>query len=132
MTFYRPHTRLTFDCGTEEITKQAHKAECDIHNILKQYQRTGIINHISSKSPLFTDLPSNLDYQSALNDLISAQAAFASLPSSVRDFYRNDPQRFLAALSDPAEHDRLRDLGILNPKPAPAAPAAKEGPSSSS
>lgn len=118
MSFYRPHQRVTLDCGSEAMTKQSHKAECDIHNILRQYQRTGIINHINSKQPLFTDLPSNLDYQSALNDLLSAQAAFAALPASVRDHFRNDPRLFLAAFSDPAQADTLREFGFLNPKPA--------------
>lgn len=122
--FYRPHLRVQLDCGTELITKQSHKDECDIHNILRQYQRTGIIQHINSQSPLFTDLPSNIDYQDAMNTLIQAQETFAALPSSVRDSFKNDPGVFLAAFTDPAQHDKLRELGLLRPK---AQPASQDG-----
>lgn len=127
-SFYRPHQRVTLNCGTEQVTKQSHKDECDIHNILRQYQRTGIINHITSKQPLFTDLPSNLDYQTALNNMIASQRAFSELPASVRDEYRNDPQRFLAALGDPKQADKLRALGVLKPLPTPASPEPADGP----
>lgn len=125
MSFYRPHKRVTLDCGDQLMTKQSHKDECDIHNILKQYQRTGIINHINSKQPLFTDLPSNLDYQNSMNLLLQAQDSFASLPSSVRDYFNNDPGRFLAAFQDPNQADKLREFGLLNPQKTPpeASPA---------
>lgn len=125
--FYRPHPRVTFDCGDEMITKQSHKDECDIHNILKQYQRTGIITHIQSRQPLFTDLPSNLDYQTSMNTLIQAQETFAALPAIVRESFSNDPARFLAAFSDPSQHDRLRDLGLLKPKASPGSPEPAVG-----
>lgn len=121
--FYRPHERVTLDCGTELVTKQSHKDECDIHNILRQYQRTGIIQHINSKQPIFTDLPSNLDYQDSLNLLLDAQEAFSNLPASVRDEFRNDPAAFLAAFSDPSKADRLRELGLLNPRPSSSNPS---------
>lgn len=124
-SFYRPHPRVQLDCGTTAVTKQSHKDECDIHNILSQYRRTGIITHIQTKQPLFTDLPSNLDYQTGLNTLISAQNAFAALPSSVREHFRNSPERFLAAFSDPAQADTLRQLGLLKPHAAPPAQSAQ-------
>lgn len=122
-SFYRPHARVTLDCGDEVITKQSHKDECDIHNILKQYQRTGIVQHINNRSPIYTDLPSDLDYQTSLNLLMEAQEAFASLPSQVRDYFSNDPARFLAAFQDSAQEDKLREFGLLKPKEA-ASPAS--------
>lgn len=118
--FYRPHERVTLDCGEELITKQSHKAECDIHNILKQYQRTGIITHINSHSPQYLDLPSSLDLQDAISLVNQAENAFAALPSSVRERYANDPARFLAAFQDPDQAEFLREVGLLHPKPAPA------------
>lgn len=130
--FYRPHARVTLDCGDQQITKQSHKDECDIHNILRQYQRTGIINHIQSQQPLFTDLPSNLDYQASMNTLIQAQETFAALPATVRDSFSNDPGRFLAAFTDPEQHDRLRSLGLLKPKAPPASPDAATAASATS
>lgn len=121
-SFYRPHTRVTAPSGGDEVTKQNHKAECDIHTILRQFQRTGIITHINQNQAQYIDLPDNLDYQSSLNLLQQAQDAFASLPSLVRDRFNNDAAAFLAAFEDPSMAEELRALGLLKPaRPADTA-----------
>lgn len=127
--FYRPHKRVTLDCGDELVTKQAHKDECDIHNILRQYQRTGIITHISQRQAAFVDLPSEVDFQQSLHLINQANEAFAQLPSRIRDSFGNDAQRFLAAIYDPAQRDHLISLGVINapPPPRPADPADPAG-----
>lgn len=126
--FYRKHKRVTLDCGDQMITKQSHKDECDIHRILKQYQRTGIITHVQQARGTYEDLPSNTDFQEALNTMMSAEQAFAGLPAQVRRHFDNDPARFLAAFSDRSQHDQLREFGLLKPKAAPAAPDAAPEP----
>lgn len=133
--FYRSQRkRVAINCGDQLITKQSHKEECDIYNILRQYQRTGIITHVQNARPTYQDLPSNVDYQSAMNTLIQADAAFAALPAKVRDHFDNDPAAFLAAFSDPKQEATLRGFGLLRPLPEMAAlagagapPAAPEG-----
>lgn len=124
---FRERIRYTTPVGEESITKQSHKAECDIHNILKQYEKTGIITHVQSASPHYTDLPSDVDYQSAMNTLLAAQAAFAELPAKVRSHFDNDPQAFLAAFADPAQEETLRDFGLLEAAQA-SAPAGATTP----
>lgn len=104
--------------GGQLMTKQSHKAECDIHNILRQYQRTGIINHLSARQGQFMDLPDALDFQEAQNTLITAERAFAALPAKIRDEFNNDPRALLEAISDPAKAERLRALGLFKPKEA--------------
>lgn len=128
--FYRPHPRLSLDTGSEIITKQDFKAECDIHNILKQFQKTGIITHVQNARPTYEDLPSQLDFQQSLHVIMEAETAFAGLPSAVRSHFDNNPARFLGAFSDPGQHDKLREFGLLKPKPdsqaSGASPAASE------
>jgi phage internal scaffolding protein len=121
MTFYRPHNRVTTPVGEHSMTEQIHKNSCDINQILKQYQLTGIINHIQKQNPQYLDLPSTSDYQQSMNLILQSQEAFASLPSVVRDHFANDPRRLLAALTDPAQAEKLREWGIL--KPLPSTPA---------
>lgn len=121
---YAPH-------DDEMMTKQSSKDECDIYKILKQYQRTGILTHIAAAPPVYGDLPDPIDYQEALNQVMAADQAFAALPASIRDEFRNEPAELLQALADPAKGDRLRELGILRPLPAadqaaPAPAAPKE------
>lgn len=124
---YRERIRYQTPVGDTSMTKQSHKAECDIHNILKQYEKTGVITHVQTASPTYTDLPTDVDYQSAMNTLLAAQAAFSELPARVRSHFDNDPQAFLAAFVDPAQEQTLRDFGLLQPAEATAAPAAITG-----
>lgn len=118
MSFYRPHNRVTLDCGDEQITKQAHKQECDINYIMKQYQRTGILAHINTQQPIYGDLPDTIDYQESLNMIMRADETFASLPAVVRDHFNNDPAAFLAAFTDPDQAEKLQEFGLVE-KPAP-------------
>lgn len=130
--FYRPHQRVTYDCGDIMVTKQHYKDECDIHTILKQYQRTGIITHVQNSRPTYEDLPSDIDFQTALHIQMQAVEAFEGLPSKVRDHFANDPERLLRALNDPDQHAYLREVGILKaPAPAPSVPDSVPVPSPS-
>lgn len=138
--FYRANRRrVSFpqslglsDVGPE-ITKQSHKAECDIHNILRQYQRTGIITHVQAARPTYQDLPDAVDFQQAMNTLMAAQEAFAGLPARVRAHFNNDPETFLAAFQDKAQEAKLREFGLLKELPVQpdnmpkAPPGAAEG-----
>jgi len=114
--FHRPHERYMLDTGDHMITKQSHKDECDIHRILRQYQRTGIITHVQSAQAQFLDLPSSLDFQSSIQLIRDAEQAFASLPASVRDKFHNSPEAFLSAFQDASRADELRAMGFLKPK----------------
>lgn len=128
---------VTIDCSNlPSQTKQSHKSECDINNILKQFSKTGIISHINQNSQTYINLPDAIDYQQSLNIISEASGAFASLPSKVRDHYMNDPGSFLLALSDPSEAEFLRECGILKKPPLPvaspaASPAAEPPPAAS-
>lgn len=124
MPFYNDQRReVSLDCSNSvSMTKQSFKSECDINNILSQYKRTGVISHISARSPQYMELPDEIDYQSAMNTLNAADQAFADLPAVVRRFFDNDPAAFLAALTNPDMKDKLTELGVFNPKPAPTEP----------
>lgn len=118
-----PRRRVQHDTGDVQMTKQSHKDECDIYRILNQYQRTGIITHVQSARPSYTDLPDATDYQTSLNILMEAQEAFQNLPSRVRAHFQNDPGEFLAAFNDPTQYDQLRQFGLLKPVQADDASA---------
>lgn len=123
--FYRQHKRHIAPVGEFSMTKQSHQEECDINNIIRQYQRTGIYNHINSQSPQYEDLPDGLDYQESMNTILHAQSVFADLPAKVRDRFGNDPMVFLSAFQDEKQADYLREVGLLRtPKEEPAAPTA--------
>lgn len=120
--FYRKHARVFAPHSDQVVTKQSHKAECDIHNILRQYQRTGILTHVARARPLFDELPDNLDFQQALHQVMAAEEAFAALPSRVRERFQNDPGQLVMALADPSRRSEMEELGLL--KARAAAPEA--------
>lgn len=119
--------RVTFNTGSETLVKQAHKAECDINNILAQYKRTGIITHVRNTGVRYEDLPDEIDFQTALHIVRDAEEAFLALPASVRERFQNDPAQLLAALHDPARESDLADVGIITKAAKEAARAAAEG-----
>ncbi|WNK14507.1 MAG: internal scaffolding protein [Microvirus sp.] len=96
------------------ITKQEFAQECDINHIMAKFQKTGLIDHVN-KYPGgygdFTNLPT--DYQSALNQIIQADEMFLSLPSGIRKQFENDPGQFLEFAENPANAEKMRDLGLL-------------------
>lgn len=118
-----PRNKVIAMHSDEIITKQSHKNECDIHQILKQYQKTGIITHISQSEAVYGDLPDAIDYQMAIEMVRQAQEGFMDLPSVVREEFGNDPYQLLAAIGDTSMRPRLEELGILEPSAPPPAPA---------
>lgn len=126
-SFYVPHPRVQLDCGSELITEQWHKSECDINTILKQYQKTGIIAHINKSHGEYADLPDQMDFQAALALVQEASSAFSTLPSVVRDRFNNSPASFLLALRDPSQRAYLEEVGVFK-RPPGAQPAANQPP----
>lgn len=113
------------------MTKQSFKEECDINNIIKQYSVTGIWNHINERfqQGTFTDLPDPLDFQQSLEIAKQAGEAFASLPSSVRARFENDPGQFLEFMANPANQEEAIRLGLAtDTRPPPKAPEPPQEP----
>lgn len=132
-SFYVPHDRVTYDGKLENPTtgevytperrvKQSFLEECDINRILKQYSVTGQVRHISAKAELgaYLDLPEPVDYQESLHIVQEAGKAFGTLPSKTRERFGNDPQEFLAFMSDPGNQDEAIRLGLATRRPEPA------------
>lgn len=130
-TAYGERSRKSFSTSGESLTKQSFKKECDINNIMNKYQKTGLVQHVSRYGGDYIDLGEPLDYQHSLNVVIQAQEAFDSLPSSVRKRFSNDPAEFLTFVSDPANEDDMRSLGLLPAvsEPEPVVPAPEPEPS---
>lgn len=113
MAFHKDHKPYDHPGGGDLVTKQSHADECDINNILRTYQRTGVITHVASGSAQYLELPPVMDLQEAMAALDAAQAAFAALPAAVREEFENDPLAFVQATQDPSQAERLERVGLL-------------------
>lgn len=110
-----------FVCDTvfegESRTKQASKAECDINAIMKRYEATGLISHISSKTePLYGDFTDVTDFQYSVDRVNNAYQSFMSLPSSIRTRFNNEPAHLMNFLADSNNYDEAVRLGIIAKK----------------
>lgn len=115
---YDPTKRSQIDCSKGGRTLQAHKSECDINNIMKQWTKTGVISHGTAKAPVYGDVFDVPDYQAHLNQILAAQEGFDALPAEVRKVFDNDPAKFVEGVNSPEHQEILQKLGIFKDKEA--------------
>lgn len=133
--FYRKHKRVTFDNTLPDpktgkpvlqpsMTKQEFQAECDINNVVKQFKPHHMAQMLQANlnSGAYADLPDEVDYQSALDLVKSAEASFMTVPAQVRAQFGQDPTAFLAFVTNPENIEKVRELGLAKPAAPPVQP----------
>jgi len=114
----RPAGMSTFAAS---LTVQGDKDRTDIRNIVKRAMR-GASVVVNVRDGKFADISDAPSYMEALNRVAHANELFASLPSSVRDRFSNDPVRLLSFLDNPDNKDEGIKLGLIKPDAPPPAP----------
>lgn len=118
------------------LTRQEFSDECDINVIMAQYERTGVISHVSKREPLFLDMTGVPDFRTAMDMMVDAERAFMSLPAKVRKDFDNDARNFVDFAVNPENLDKMREYGLAPPAPeeppqavppAPVEPSKAEG-----
>lgn len=112
-TRYQNSSNVKIVNDEPSLTEQHHKEKCDIRTTLATYDRTGIIQG-HKKSPMYGDFTQIPNYQESLDMVINAQKAFDSLPSNVRQRFKN-PKELLRFLEDPENTEEAQRLGLVNP-----------------
>lgn len=103
-------------------TRQEFERESNINNIMAKYQKTGIVDHITKHSPQYGDYDP-IDFQQAMDTIKQGEEMFADLPSQARKYFNNDPAEFMTFVQDPANIDKLVELGLASkPVQAPQTP----------
>ena len=112
----------------QTLTRQSHKAECDINNIMKRYQKDGVITHFNKFGKNYGDATGN-DFTEAMQIIAKGKSMFEELPSSARSRFDNDPAKFLDFVNDPENLDEMRELGLARGVPENPAPSQLNSPS---
>lgn len=115
--------RVFAPSGGERRAKQAPRDECDLNKVVERYTRTGLLP-AGSGVGRYLDVSNVGSYLDAMLTVKSAEEAFASLPSRVRDRFRNSPEAMVRFVLDKANEVEARELGLLKPKAVPAQPDA--------
>lgn len=132
-SFYNPNrVRVAIVFDEESLTKQSEAQACDINNIMRRYQTTGVIDHVNRVTGAYLDVFALPDYQSALHTVSQAEDAFFALPATLRARFDNDPAKLIAFVKDPANRKEALALGILREHqttldvspPTPSTPSA--------
>lgn len=118
-TAFMGHKPSRLLCLDPTLTKQSFKDECDINNILKKYQKTGLLDHVNKYQGDYGDYIDAPSYQEAQNRILDAQYMFMSLPATVREKFKNDPGMFLDFVHDPKNEDAMVEMGLAKPKVKP-------------
>lgn len=118
----RVQLRFVFDKETEpegyekclSMTQQQFKDECDINNIIKQFQVTGVLPGEKDVEPLYADVSDLPSYQEAQRIIQDASDRFEALPSSIRARFDHNPGEFVAFMDNPANIDEAVKLGLAS------------------
>jgi len=97
------------------MTKQADMAECDINNIMKRYETTGVLPDLIKQNPQYGEFADAPTYQESLHLVQYATEQFQALSAKVRARFDNDPATFLAFAGDARNLDEMETMGLLSP-----------------
>lgn len=122
----RTHVRPKLYCGPGR-TKSEFKDESDVNQILKRFQRRGLVDHLAKGTPIYGDFTGVTDYQTAIQQVKDAEAAFLNLPSNIRRRFNNSPGELVMFLDDPDNLEEAIELGLA-PGKKRASPAAQAEP----
>lgn len=93
-------------------TIQSAKAECDINNVIKKYDKTGLITHVQKSAAAYGDFSEINEYQESLNIVKNAQKSFSEIPAAIRSQFANNPGQFYEFVTDPKNNERLVEMGL--------------------
>jgi len=112
-------------CPEPTLTQQQFRDESDINNIMIQFGRGAALPE-SFKAPQYGDFTHVTDFQSALEAVRQAEAAFMSMPAKLRAQFDNNPQLLVEFLGDRANRAKAQELGLIPPdKPDVPAPGSQ-------
>jgi phage internal scaffolding protein len=114
-------------CEEPSLAQQHFKDECDINNILRQFNITGLLPE-SPLSPRYGDFSGISDYHTALNRVIAAQDEFDGLPAQIRARFDNDPSKLIEFLENEQNRPEAEKLGLVEKAAAEVVEAAKVTP----
>lgn len=111
-------------CKDKSRAIQSEAKDADINVIMERFGVTGQLPVIQ-RPPLVGEFLEVQDYRSAVDLIMEADRAFMQLDAKVRKEFKDDPHAYVEFCSDPANLERMRELGIANPAPVVNNPPAE-------
>lgn len=109
---YKPRKRVQVECSQGGRTKQSFGPECDINVLMRRYLQGGELP-VGVGVATYGDFSGPADLMDAYELVKRAELQFASLPSDVRERFKNRPANFLAFVQDKNNQAEAKKLGLL-------------------
>ena len=107
---FKRKVSLTFPEPT--LTEASHGPKTRISNILKQFEQTGLVQHINTHKGIYADYTDAPNYEEAMMQIAEANSMFESVPARIRAEFNNNPGEFIDFMSDPENRDAIEALGL--------------------
>lgn len=111
-TGYGERQRVMTEPKGESLTQQHFADEADVRNIIKQYDKTGLIANVQKGVARYGDYSEVNEYREALDLVNEANATFAELPAELREMFQNDAGTFLEFATNPENENKMIELGL--------------------
>jgi phage internal scaffolding protein len=123
-TAYGSRNRVTTDPTGESLTQQHHVENVKVQNIIKQYDKTGILTHVQEGVAHYGDYSKINEYKTYLDFVNTANESFMGLPSGIRERFNNDPGEFFEFATNPKNKETMQELGLfaMDEKPQQESP----------
>lgn len=118
-TAYGERKREGFQTTGESMTQQHFAQEADIKTIIKKHDRTGIITSVARGVAHYGDYSEVNEYREALDMINQANSSFGALPSQLRAMFHNDAGEFMEFATNPANAEKMVELGLAAAPPSP-------------
>ena len=110
-------------------TDKSFAPSCDVNNIVRHYEKTGIDPYMDRKLAAQFGEVDPLSYEEAMFRVAEVKSAFALLPSQERAKHSNDPKTWLESLhtlTAPTEPQEVSPLTPEDPAPQDSTQVEKE------
>jgi phage internal scaffolding protein len=111
-TAYGDRTRSGFETTGESLTQQSHAQAADVRNIIKQYDKTGLIANVNKGIAQYGDYSEINEYAEALNMVREANESFAEIPSHIRQQFGNNAGAFFEFATNPKNSEKMIEMGL--------------------
>jgi len=96
----------------ELMTEQHHKETCDIHTIMRKYEKTGILEHTAKYGPQYANYVGAPDFKQAMDYIANAHSLFNQVPAKIRDQFDNDAGKYLEFMTDEGNFEQIKQMGL--------------------
>lgn len=114
--FHRKHKRLQKAFTQPSLAKQSFRDECDINNIMRKFEKSGLVDHINTHQGQYGDFIGYPEFHEAQNSIKVAEEMFATVPAKIRAKFGNSPEAFLDFVQDSSNEGELIKMGLAHPR----------------